>query len=183
MQRSSSAPRSRPPLDPFWSLPTSYRTGGAFGRARRPRNLSRRSGYKPTRSNQHDPGPLTAGSYRTTRTMKQSTLLPHIIVDPHCRCAPAHDGLCTRTIRTARPRVCNVRGLTSAMRDGLASDLQREGHYHIAFACVPAGILHLEATDPHTARIRPTSGTDAGCASSDRTEHHSLVDHVTTQCR
>ncbi|MBL7938776.1 MAG: hypothetical protein JNL43_05400 [Flavobacteriales bacterium] len=37
-----------------------------------------------------------------------------------------------------------VRGLTSAMRDGLAQDLKRDGHYRIAFACVPAGILVLE---------------------------------------
>ncbi len=39
-----------------------------------------------------------------------------------------------------------VRGLTSAMRDGLAQDLKRDGHYRIAFACVPAGILILEPT-------------------------------------
>ena len=37
-----------------------------------------------------------------------------------------------------------VRGLTAAMRDGLAQDLKQDGYYKIAFACVPAGILVLE---------------------------------------
>lgn len=48
---------------------------------------------------------------------------------------------------TQREMVLQVRGLTSEMRDGLANDLQREGHYRIAFACVPAGIILLESTD------------------------------------
>ncbi|MEZ4739010.1 MAG: hypothetical protein R2818_06545 [Flavobacteriales bacterium] len=48
---------------------------------------------------------------------------------------------------TQREMVLQVRGLTSEMRDGLANELQREGHYRIAFACVPAGIILLESTD------------------------------------
>ena len=39
-----------------------------------------------------------------------------------------------------------VQGLTSTLRDELAHDLQRDGQFHIAFACVPAGILILEPT-------------------------------------
>lgn len=50
-----------------------------------------------------------------------------------------------------------VRGLTSAMRDGLAQDLKRDGHYKIAFACVPAGILVLEPTTNDGARTAAVS--------------------------
>jgi len=40
--------------------------------------------------------------------------------------------------------VLQIQGLTSTMRDGLSQDLRRDGHFRIAFACVPAGILVLE---------------------------------------
>ncbi len=50
-----------------------------------------------------------------------------------------------------------VRGLTSAMRDGLAIDLKRDGQFRIAFACVPAGILILEPTTNAGARSAEAS--------------------------
>lgn len=38
-----------------------------------------------------------------------------------------------------------VEGLSSETRDDLARELKRTGDAHIAFACVPAGIVVLEA--------------------------------------
>ncbi|MBX2972918.1 MAG: hypothetical protein KF797_07440 [Flavobacteriales bacterium] len=46
----------------------------------------------------------------------------------------------------ARERITfHMDGLTSETRDDLARELKRTGDAHIAFACVPAGIIVLEA--------------------------------------
>ncbi|MCB0769215.1 MAG: hypothetical protein KDC00_02285 [Flavobacteriales bacterium] len=76
-------------------------------------------------------------NYRTLFLHAVAILMGCFITAPAFAQAPSNGEL-----------VLNVRGLTSAMRDGLASDLQQEGRYRIAFACVPAGILIVEATDP-----------------------------------
>ena len=78
--------------------------------------------------------------------MKHSALLQHII-SPIIAVALLHTMAFAQGPSAQRDLVLHVRGLTSEMRDGLANDLQRDGHYRIAFACVPAGILLLEPTD------------------------------------
>lgn len=43
-----------------------------------------------------------------------------------------------------------VDGLTSATRDALTKDLQRNNEIRVVFACVPAGILVLESRSSHS---------------------------------
>ena len=46
------------------------------------------------------------------------------------------------------PLVLHVDGLTSGTRDAIVQDLTHDGEFRVSYACVPAGLIILEAVDP-----------------------------------
>jgi hypothetical protein len=46
------------------------------------------------------------------------------------------------------PLVLHVEGLTSGTRDAIVQDLTHDGEFRVSYACVPAGLIILEAVDP-----------------------------------
>lgn len=52
----------------------------------------------------------------------------------------------------------HVEGMTVEERDAIARELNDEGAYRIAFACVPAGILVIERADGPEGGPAPASG-------------------------
>jgi hypothetical protein len=59
----------------------------------------------------------------------------------------------------------HVVGLTSAERDSLTRELDAAGNIHLAFACVPAGILVFRSNAPGTSRASLRSSAIAAMAS------------------
>jgi hypothetical protein len=49
---------------------------------------------------------------------------------------------------TSSALVLHVDGLTSGTRDAIVQDLTHDGEFRVSYACVPAGLIILEAVDP-----------------------------------
>jgi len=93
--------------------------------------------------------------------------------------------LCTRsqaqTPTIARERISlHVDGLTSETRDDLARELKRSGDARIVFACVPAGIIVLEAR-PGLTRTELETRSNQLLSNRSATSHARRVEHTIVQ--
>lgn len=75
-------------------------------------------------------------------------------------------------------------GMTAAGRDAIVRDGQRSGTFNVVFACVPAGVIVLEATtvpgpEPRMALVNAVSARVAGARMDEAT---STLIHAEERC-
>lgn len=79
-----------------------------------------------------------------------------------------------------------IKDLSSEERDALVRQLEKGGEARVAFACVPAGILVLEATTQgrtvDSLRLRAMPGLLASVAPARITEEHIALNEAEQRC-